>query len=51
MTARSPKVATNSLTIWATPERSCIEANSNGFSNMTWAIATPANAPVTCEKR
>src|SRR5580658_7551183 len=42
MTAKSPNVATNSLTICARPERSCVEAKNIGFSNMTWATATPA---------
>src|SRR5882672_3609640 len=51
MTASNPNVATNSLNIWAGPERTCCDAKNNGSSNITWAAATPAKAPTTCPTR
>src|SRR6266852_2948933 len=45
MTASSPKVATNSLNIWAGPERAWPDAKKSGSSNIRWAAATPAKAP------
>ena len=47
ITARSPKVATNSLNICAGPWRAWREAKKTGSSNITCAAATPANAPKT----
>ncbi len=52
MTDRRPKVATNSLTSWDRPERSCCEAkNSAGSLNMMCAMATPTNAPAIWARR
>src|SRR5437016_2747531 len=48
ITARSPKVATNSLKTWAGPARACREAMKRGVSNITCAAATPPKAPATC---
>ncbi len=46
ITASSPKVATNSLTSCDAPDRSCRDAKKiAGCLNMTWATATPPNAP------
>jgi len=50
ITARSPKVATNSLAPWAMPDRSCVEAKNAGLPNMKCATATPAKAPTTCAR-
>ena len=51
ITARSPKVATNSLKSWAPPARTFCEAKKRGSSNITLAAATPARAPTTWAAR
>ena len=48
ITASSPNVATNSLKAWEAPARTWRDAKNGGSSNMKCAVATPANAPITC---
>jgi hypothetical protein len=47
MTAMRPKVATNSLKIWAEPLRMCAEVENRVRPNMRCATPTPAKAPAS----
>ena len=47
ITASRPNVATNSLPIWAGPDRACRDREKTGSSNIPCAAATPARRSAT----